>query len=800
MSRPIIPLECLHLIITKIAEEHDTATLARLLQVNRYFCSATLPFLYRDPFLSMSYVYEESAISVDELTWQSTQNLLRLVPSEQCPELLRMMFLEYVPVPDKVDGRNENYGQVWDTSTFGVHSTPRRSKDTYTQPVVDYLSHLRCLEIFSRCSFITDDRLRQAHINHCMETVGPRETLKDDIKHASHRIFFIELDTITIVDAEIRRQLTWTLCNRSTIQVLQIPLSDIRRYLDCVHEFKALYSLNVAVDRDFILPQDGRIQMAMTDKDLEKADERAKMFLAAQEDMVRFVHQHASIHKGVLRAVSTLKFPWASDELNRIPVKTLVRAIKALPPLSNPRTLDNINWLHFIAKAQETNLDSVKFVSYPMGYELVSIERYPPIHRCRAMQSMRLQATTDDVLKWAVEEKKQYEYDIRQGVVPKPLVPLESIDIDFRNETSHTAADDAAYAFSGTLVNLRIEDLYRSGDDYDGPSVAFHFGHRWNLPKLEVLVISSPGNTLHLGSNILGGCKALKEVSLRDSVWDYSPDQIQSWHPAELPCLKGLQLIGTPALSFHPATLQSTASLEVLVMSMPVKDGSNYIPLDNGDTHVEPGSTHTLPQTLWSWDWHLPKLTRLWLGATFAFKFRFQMLQYCPLLEQLQLNISTPETTHTRYLTTSDFTLSLDTSSVEESNSCGTALLHLPALWDFQIKGSWRFQKELLLVLFHEVAPNIERVCMTESTGFHLKDWMDSMEGLKQLVLATCHLTTTMLDLTNAGLTLHVPSAEAHRICHREHQSTSRFTDEERAEGPLFCFESRLCYVRTPVD
>lgn len=54
-----LPPECFERILVALVNDHSCATLAALLQTNRYFVTLTLPYLYNDPYRFAP--YEESA-------------------------------------------------------------------------------------------------------------------------------------------------------------------------------------------------------------------------------------------------------------------------------------------------------------------------------------------------------------------------------------------------------------------------------------------------------------------------------------------------------------------------------------------------------------------------------------------------------------------------------------------------------------------------------------------------------------------------------------------------------------------
>ncbi|KAF9177268.1 hypothetical protein BGZ50_008951 [Haplosporangium sp. Z 11] len=726
MPRPILPLECLYLIFAHLAKENDTATLAKLLRVNRCVCEATLPFLYKDPtFIGL----RKRKITYQQLREKSrdlVQTLLRQVPPDQCPELLRVIILECLSK------------DIIEKHKFGDYS-----------PVIDYLSHLRHLHLL-QYQFVNfydyGYTAMEKYIKYCANNMELKEKYLAD---ATNHFEQYNITNFTVfVETEIKRQLIWTLCNRSTIQSLSIPLSDVKRYLDCVHEFKSLSSVTFVVDKDFLIPQTTRDRMAPEHQRL--ADELERKYLAAQEDLVQFVHEHAARYKDVLQEVTTSGYPYEVEDIIHIPIETFVRAVEALPPLKDPRILDRRNWIHFNIKAQDTNLESVESMFFPQLGELGSSERDPPIHRCRTLKELEISEARADTFQWAVNERNQYEHDLRHGLVPRPLIPLRKLTLEW-TDFSPQVANDAVFAFNDTLKDLTLNINYWPFMDNGEPAV-MHLGQGWNLSKLIYLRMYAENNTFHLDPSVFTGCEALEDAHIQGDVWEYKLGEIQLWFPADLPYLRNLELEGVSALAFNPATFHSTSNLETLKVSMPPRDDVIYPPdlggsgdsemqdsSNTNNTIVEQDPRYGSPLGNWTWDWSLPKLTKLELGSKFAAQFKFQMLKHCPMLEYLSLSLTTRGSRGKRTLTVSDFMNRPPGDEERQWRLNSTEeIVHSSQIRTFKIYGKWHIEADALWVLFHEVMPNIEILEEKDCMGFDVESWMDALKGLKHLVHVKC--------------------------------------------------------------
>ncbi|KAK3832022.1 MAG: hypothetical protein J3R72DRAFT_454391 [Linnemannia gamsii] len=208
-------------------------------------------------------------------------------------------------------------------------------------------------------------------------------------------------------------------------------------------------------------------------------------------------------------------------------------------------------------------------------------------------------------------------------------------------------------------------------------------------------------------------------------------------------------LQGWSALTFDSATLHSTPVLKDLQV-WPGVNSEHYPcfipPLEelNRSYGIVKGGEETQAATpgparpLWTWDWHLPNLTSLKLNGEVAFRFEFQMLDGCPALESLHLNIRQIQGEYHRVLSRADFFLpAIDTitfTSKQEGLSStrrrgkrrlGPVPIVARHLKLLALHGRWVVDDTLLPQLLDGMAPKLNTVRMGESSGFSMRCLVD---------------------------------------------------------------------------
>ncbi|KAG0289001.1 hypothetical protein BGZ96_007333 [Linnemannia gamsii] len=477
----------------------------------------------------------------------------------------------------------------------------------------------------------------------------------------------------------LQRDLTWALCaNAERIQSLVIPLSDIDRYRSLVCRFKILS------DVGFL--QEGQYKHTWLMSGDEKNTLRSQQHMRTEllEKMIFFVQEHKHKHGATLQTARCS----GRIEDECIPEEFKQRLSLILHPLSNPRSLDNRNWDQFLAKFEDINLSLVRDVSPSLDYEDDAamdrlVKKGAFLHRCRTLDSFIMNSPGDDIFQWAVDERTSHDADIAAGRIPhKSLVPLRVFKVTCYHKSFGRQLNDVVFAFNKTLeiisTNCCWEPIHGNNnmeDNFQEELSDFTVGgggensvDYWDLPRL---------TTLHLGvyyhsifllpvPDLLTRLSQLTHLKLIDRRHEYKPSDIVTWHSASLPNLVDLTLIGTPAISFNPETLRSTSNLVRMDLRMHDYIIPGIVPFvppteELEESFAQPrNETTAMPATLlkrpvWTWDWDLPKLTKLLLNAEFAYRFEFRMLVGTPNLKSFDVSSSSSSRDHKRTLGLSDF-------------------------------------------------------------------------------------------------------------------------------------------------
>ncbi|KAG0209503.1 hypothetical protein BGX28_010276 [Mortierella sp. GBA30] len=743
MSSFPLPLECLQLILQHL--EGEDATLAKLLRVNRYVCYATLPYLYTEPF--QDYLYQ-----VFRRSFSLACTLLRQAPPERTSELLRIMILEWKESQEKkaVVSHNDEASNILDA--LSIADSEHNSK-AYV-PVIDYLSYIRRLsyhnlQLIQDTSFL-DDKC-PGHSASCIKELDLEEEYRSEIESLVERglIGPYQYGSVVrqIMHRKLLRDMLFAFCQPESIQSFTIPLSDIRRYLGIVERFKSLSSVTFIIDIHLTTPGWTGEQLS-TDETIPHhyADQHGVPVL---EDMISFVKKHIAAHRNVLRHALCHDIPVRHIH-QRCPEDYQLRLLQCLPPLRSPRILDHRNWLQFIARSDQVDLGSVELFAGSDQWK----DRLPPngsfLSRCRSLKKIHTRFYGRVSYQWAVEEKKQHLSALKEGRPPKPLVPVQIIEMTSEPDCLQYDLQDAVYAFSETLERLDA----REGTDTYIPNTTIQtitIGQGWFLPRLHTLEIVSLHAPLRIASDALKGCCALQNLHLEDNIAEYNTQDIQTWLPVELPYLTMLTLRGTPAVSFHPDTLRYTPMLEFLRFEDSVQDsGPSYIP------SVEELES-TSRSMRWSWDWYLPRLKFLYLSAEFAYRFQFQMLRGCPNLDRLIMTLFPATDDHARVLQSTDLATACIEHPVKVSQ---LQYLSLPKLYYLEISGRWHFQDDFLNTLTQRVAPNIKLLTMNGCSGYDIGELIEATSGLRALRYCRSSLHVNEQDAKKAGLESNRPLEE----------------------------------------
>ncbi|KAK3841058.1 MAG: hypothetical protein J3R72DRAFT_158473 [Linnemannia gamsii] len=528
-----LPLECLQMIIRQLANDGDTNTLACLLRTNKHFCSATLPILYKDPFRVLSV---NPTIAVARNVPTRLSKLIKLLlhsnPDTLVSDLLRAAFLQ----------------------------DPAEPKDSPSAPettAIPYHSLLTSVEIHFP-PFLFASIFQSAHIGFgdYLERCELAERFVLEGIFDRHKIGKLTIMPFVATQA-LCNDLAWALwANARRIRSLVIPISDVTRYLSIVGRFELLADVTFVSDKD--IREAPRLERRATPTEQKVMTRLRAERIQHLEEMVLFVQEHRRLLPNVLASGRCINGRNCKGEC---PEEYRLRLLQSLPPLINPRSLNHINWIQFIAKAQDTNLSFVKSFELPSAPGDASLYLSPVsesfLHRCRMLECFKTTSINEGVFHWAVDERRRYNADIAAGRRPQhALVPLSSFIVKNGNLLAGDQINDVAFAFGNTLESIEISGQWRPQHlDQDESDTAIDDDESiWCLPRLSKLTaeMEADDTYLNLRPEFLSRCSRLVTVNLCDKLHEYDLSCVHYWKPAALPHLTNLHLRGTPAVSFHP--------------------------------------------------------------------------------------------------------------------------------------------------------------------------------------------------------------------------------------------------------
>ncbi|KAK3806818.1 MAG: hypothetical protein J3Q66DRAFT_358526, partial [Benniella sp.] len=732
MFQKTLPPECLLKVLRILSQGYDTDTMTRLLCVNKSFCAATLPFLYRDCFNTN--MHRRSNKSPEASLAQLIRTLIRQVhPQDRIPGLLQAAYLS--------QGQQDDPQTITESPLFN-----------YGRFIRKFVLH----KLFESPLFsvIGGPAMEYAYTHQLYEEYYAEGIFSNNIRRK-------ELALERAVRMDLNRQLVWTLCqdHMGTVEELAISSLDIERYIDHIHHLTSLSRVKFTVT-DVLWLSRSLYTITRPEDWNRHSRERAQWRDGLIRSMVHFVERHACIHNNKLRYAEV---PILLISKQTSAMDAQFEILSLLAPLQNPRSIDSLNMCALVGRLPDTNLDYVESIDLIFDDPTEQEKRVSKLlsarplflSRCRGLKRLVMETLGPDMFQWAVLEKKQKDMRHHQesGVgrylssqehgYHHDLVPLQSIKLV--NEAASVLVqevNDIAFAFSDTLEELAVSDRGTQGrpiriDLGDTPQVVH--GRGWNLPCLRALSLKVHHFQLCFDLDALHRSSALESLCLKDSVATYSHQDIVLWSSFHLPHLKKLKLTGSPALRFNLESLHHSPCLEELTMGILLlerEDGHFYfhIPssedLEGGDSGDElSGTPGTVSQGYpwsgkrpqWTWDWYLPMLCKLDLEAIFACKFNFQWLQHLPNLQHICLDtVTADDTQHRRHVTLKHLLRGrLQRQDEDEVHITPDRYVSLLKLESIELSGHWIFDEKVLETLFLIVAPNLRRVKLgKECSGY----------------------------------------------------------------------------------
>ncbi|KAG0041245.1 hypothetical protein BGZ83_002114 [Gryganskiella cystojenkinii] len=473
MSLCPLPLECLQLIFQVLYERGEIHALQRLLQVNSFFLTAALPFLYRDPTYRPDFDPTKSLYHPS--LYKSVQNILRQRPPNEISNLLNAafdVFPEHVNdkrsddtnKDDKNTGQKDNLKEPTDLQEQNQDKDQLQDQDSIKKRGVDYLSFVR---IFDFENVVFKDFGRRARLDHPVRLLdyalrssvtGEMATEYGQGYHDQDLLFpplkimsavLFSRSNLTLhfpvnmrqfrqaaLATSIRRDLTWVFCSpvMENVEVLTIPLSDIDRYLACVSKFKSLINISFLMDEffDSVIVGDqsadtfnsnngaGIIgQEAMDGPPVDQDLEETKQAMRAKRNqqfktMFEFVKQHL-VHfpKQLQQAECPPDWNWEIGDVGRAHCSQefLDELKRLLPPAHQVSMINDANVIQVVNHIQSTNLDSVEQIELLRFESSNSVVKsmMANLKRCRGLKRFSMRFPGPEAFKWAVEERLAWD-------------------------------------------------------------------------------------------------------------------------------------------------------------------------------------------------------------------------------------------------------------------------------------------------------------------------------------------------------------------------------------------------------
>jgi hypothetical protein len=684
--------------------------------------------------------------------------LWQIRPQDQVPGLLQVAYLWH----DQVIGLLQFHFPLLDwipALTQVAHPSPTQGElgTTVRQPtpVFGYGSFIRKIVLDQDLAHVFDIH-RHPQVMEYAASHQLYEKYRADglISGTVNGLNYDELVHSLGMDA--RRLLTWTLCQARPARIEELSISSmgIKRYMDCLDQFKSLSKIIFTLGR-VVRSEDSLMNARQRDEDLIKQENERHLLFRA---MVHLVKRHTFIHKNVLQQV-VLPDPYPIPGKPRYPIEDIKSEIDALlQPTSRLQTIHGHEWHKLVAQLSNTHLGDVESIKLGRLREIVHAEKALAVlssqplflPRCRSLKHLEIETLGPDMFHWAVLEKNQQqdaEHQHESTVGSKNLVPLRSVGIIHKTPTQPVQElDDMAFAFSDTLEELIVREnsdakMPISTDLGTTPQVLH--GKDWTLPRLRILDFQVLYSQLHFDMDALQRFSALETLCLADKISTYNRCDSRSWPSVNLPHLKNLTLVGSPALSFNMDSLYRSPSLKHLRLRMSGLNNRYYIP-PSEDLECEEEGSQGSPETALGkklqlrWDWHLLKLRELDLKAEFALKFDFQWLQYLPNLRSLYLNTSsTAGKLHTRCLALKGLSKASQQERQDDEQNTSCQYFVSPELHQIVLHGHWNICAEVLKILCLVVAPNLHKIHLSANcVGHSLWEWVTlsrKMDRVEQL-------------------------------------------------------------------
>ncbi|KAG0311633.1 hypothetical protein BGZ97_011734 [Linnemannia gamsii] len=685
-----LPIECLQLILQVLAQERRNATLATLLQTNKHIATVTLPFLYDNPYRKGLHGYmtvqtTRSRIRSDHVL---TRILLSHLPLETLPPVLSQLLVGTTNSPKPLD-----YAAFirhlclpsWalDLDYYWPKGHQRR----------EGLAHIQGPEFTRMC---------QAHnLLPCYE-----ENLGTDLEIQGYHYQVI-----------VWREACWSLASPilDQLQSLTIPIFDLDRYASVITRLGNLEHLEFALDDIVDYSEEAYYggDMVMSPAFESEAKTRKERRLQA---MVQLVRDHAQLFPGLLKTVICIDAEMWPDLSQTCPVETKLEIFRILPPLKSPTFLSKTNFLHFTAHLQSTDLRQVQEItdleSPPCLWYDLRRDGREFLQRCRALKSIHMDTLGPGSFAWAVQEKRA----------------MESFGTNNANNNN-----ESTYGVSG---GGREEGRGGGASSLQESRPAYL---EYGLVPLEEFNISESDEPLTDEDDnvVIAFSQTLKKITITAATYE----QLHIPRTLHIVALKKLWIaIGRDDVDayFIPPRSELEQSFdENFAAGVEERYGEG---LESTQEIQAPG----MSRPKWTWDWYLPQLTSLTLTAEFAYRFQFRMLQGCPSLEFLNLNMRLTDVSDqfTRVLTKADFfmpsgitdSLAGEGEQLSSKEQQQEVAIVAPSLEVVRLVGPWVIDDDLVPQFFIHMLPSLEDLEEEGLRGYTLERLVEVLKSMPNKV------------------------------------------------------------------
>ncbi|KAF9135927.1 hypothetical protein BGX30_011394 [Mortierella sp. GBA39] len=751
--------------ISLLTYNSNKRALHALICTNKHLALITLPYLYSHPFQFTTHIRTYPAgVGIEPSSVRLTRMLLLLLLSTTKGGAYFSQLSTPVRLAYRLrDGTREAPSTTTTTSpstaTTPITTTTSTTTRSTTAFSLDYMMHLRHLDVEWT---VTENYHTAPNIKLTADLknfMGGNEYEHmmgfDQIPEAWMYGHGLSGTREWCLWPILRREVTWAIAGPilEQLQSLVIPVSDIGRYRSVVGRLSNLEQVRFSLDVPFDYGEEYNNDLTL--EFVATTQRRKATALAAT---VAFVKEHTQLFPNRLLFVTCTNGVIYNFEEQECPEETLFEIARLLPPLPRPLYLDESNWLRFTVAPLRIDLGAVESVVSPTKpqswwYRAVC-ENREFLRRCRGLRNLDMVALGPGTFRWAVQERRDLDrldgnvtpdtttaavatitdnnltqQQENQRQVVRGLVPIRSVTISEHITPFADEINDIAIGFSLTLESLSIEASIETGPPFLLERV-IHVGTGWvNLPVLTNLSLNSTNANLVLDRRIWVHCSSLVLLVIVDPTTRYRCQDIVPCLPGHHSNLETLWLQGSSALAFDPTTLDSTLKLISLrIYTGNCTDSHFFIPPvqelersygtqslygqdeeddeeeGEGDASIQTGpdgTTDVILRPRWTWNWNLPVLSYAMFTAEFAYRFQFRMLQKCPQLEVLHLDMTSMDgpDAHTRVLSRADLFASISSSASSGSysgNIQNDERIVARRIYMLELKGQWAIDDSLL--------------------------------------------------------------------------------------------------------